>query len=166
MTREALSQLAAAQEVLAWLAERPEVHWLAPRAASAVHNWQAAAVCQSARAAPEAPVPLAQDQGTHPLWAAGLTGRGHVIGAGDSGIGARAPRRRPARSGAGAVRRRGGQPSLAPPGARPSSVRCAWRAGARERRAQAPQLCRTRAAGRPRAQGAPRRRMVRRGPQR
>ncbi|KAK9839424.1 hypothetical protein WJX81_001331 [Elliptochloris bilobata] len=73
-------------EVLSWLAQRSEVHWLAPRAASKLHNWQATAICQSASAAPDTPVALGQDQGTHPLWAAGLTGQGEVIGGGDSGI--------------------------------------------------------------------------------
>ena len=29
-----------------------------------------------------------QDAGTHPIWAAGLTGAGQVIGGGDSGLGA------------------------------------------------------------------------------
>ena len=42
---------------------------------------------QSATAAPTAPVLLTQDQGTHPIWTAGLTGGGQIIGAGDSGLG-------------------------------------------------------------------------------
>jgi hypothetical protein len=31
--------------------------------------------------------PAPQDGGTHPIWAAGLTGAGQVIGGGDSGVG-------------------------------------------------------------------------------
>ena len=42
---------------------------------------------QSGNAAPDAPVQLAQDRGSHPIWAAGLTGAGQIVGAGDSGIG-------------------------------------------------------------------------------
>lgn len=78
-----------AQEVLSWLAEQPAVHWLAPRAPLRLHNWQGSAIVQSGNAAPDAPVALAEDRGTHPIWAAGLTGAGQVIGAGDSGIGGR-----------------------------------------------------------------------------
>ncbi len=63
------------------------MHWLAPRAALRLHNWQGTAIVQSGNAAPDAPVALAADRGTHPVWAAGLTGAGQVIGAGDSGIG-------------------------------------------------------------------------------
>ncbi|BDA49389.1 probable c5a peptidase at N-terminal half [Coccomyxa sp. Obi] len=74
------------QEVLEWLAEQPAVHWLAPRAALRLHNWQGTAIVQSGNAAPDAPLALAADRGTHPVWAAGLTGAGQVIGAGDSGV--------------------------------------------------------------------------------
>ena len=35
------SAVGAGQEVLSWLAQRPEVHWVAPRVASKLHNWQA-----------------------------------------------------------------------------------------------------------------------------
>jgi hypothetical protein len=76
------------QEVLQWLAQQPSVHWLAPRPAVKLHNWQGTAIVQSAAAAPDAPVALTQDGGTHPIWAAGLTGAGQIIGGGDSGIGA------------------------------------------------------------------------------
>ena len=73
--------------MLDWLAEQPAVHWLAPRAAVRLHNWQGSAIVQSGNAAPDAPVQLAQDRGSHPIWAAGLTGAGQIVGAGDSGIG-------------------------------------------------------------------------------
>ena len=75
------------QAVLAWLAAQPAVHWLAPRLATRLHNWNGVAVTQSG-ALPGAPPELVgQGLGTHPLWAAGLTGAGEVVGAGDSGIG-------------------------------------------------------------------------------
>lgn len=78
------------------MAEQPAVHWLAPRAALQLHNWQGSAIVQSGNAAPDAPVALAQDRGSHPIWAAGLTGAGQIVGAGDSGIGAApAPRGSP-----------------------------------------------------------------------
>lgn len=75
------------QEVLQWLADKPAVHWVAPRARLRLHNWQGTAIVQSGNAAPDSTVPLTQDRGTHPAWAAGLTGGGQIIGAGDSGIG-------------------------------------------------------------------------------
>ena len=77
----------ALQEALQWLAEQPAVHWLSPRAPLSAHNWQGTAISQSASAAPDAPVSLLEDHGTHPIWAAGLTGQGQIVGAGDSGIG-------------------------------------------------------------------------------
>lgn len=63
------------------------MHWLAPRAALRLHNWQGTAIVQSGNAAPDTPVALTADRGTHPIWAAGVTGAGQIIGAGDSGIG-------------------------------------------------------------------------------
>ena len=75
------------QDALRWLAMQPAVHWLAPWAPVSLHNWQGTAISQSATAAPDAPVALADDHGAHPVWAAGLTGQGQIIGAGDSGIG-------------------------------------------------------------------------------
>ena len=75
------------QDALHWLAMQPAVHWLAPRAPVRLHNWQGTAISQSAAAAPDAPVALTDDHGSHPVWAAGLTGQGQIIGAGDSGIG-------------------------------------------------------------------------------
>jgi hypothetical protein len=79
------------QDALQWLAAQPAVHWLAPRAPLRLHNWQGTAISQSAAAAPNSPLPLRADSRSHPVWAAGLTGDGMVIGAGDSGIGQRTP---------------------------------------------------------------------------
>ena len=75
------------QALVEWLSQHPAVHWIEPAAAGKLHNWQGTAVVQSATAAPTAPVLLTQDQGTHPIWTAGLTGAGQIIGAGDSGLG-------------------------------------------------------------------------------
>lgn len=77
----------ALQVLVDWLSAHPAVHWIELAAAGKLHNWQGTAIVQSATAAPLAPVALTQDQGTHPVWTAGLTGAGQVIGAGDSGIG-------------------------------------------------------------------------------
>ena len=134
-------------DVLAWLAERPAVHWLSPApklrtnnrrvtsiaqvgrrwwggkvvrgggaaagcsrsvwctSKQALATWPATPPPSSPRARPDAsrcpcrampqagrpPSETASllDPGFHPLWAAGLTGAGQVIGCGDSGIGAR-----------------------------------------------------------------------------
>ena len=46
---------------------------------------------QSGQAAPSAPVALGASAGSHPLWNAGLTGSGLVIGGGDSNISALVP---------------------------------------------------------------------------
>ena len=80
-------QMILLQDALQWLAMQPAVHWLAPRAPVRLHNWQGTAISQSAAAAPDTPVALTDDHGSHPIWAAGLTGQGQIIGAGDSGIG-------------------------------------------------------------------------------
>ena len=75
------------QATLDWLSRHPSVHWIAPFTDARLHNWQGTAITQCATAAPNAPVALTQDQGTHPIWEAGLTGEGEIIGAGDSGMG-------------------------------------------------------------------------------
>lgn len=67
--------------------EHPLVHWIAPVPIPKLHNWQGSAIAQSSTSAPDAPIALTEDQGTHPLWAAGLTGKGQIIGGGDSGLG-------------------------------------------------------------------------------
>ncbi|BDA48884.1 probable serine protease/ABC transporter B family protein tagD [Coccomyxa sp. Obi] len=74
------------QEVLVWLTKQPAVNWLVPRAAVRQANWQGSAIVQSGNAAADAPMALAHDNGAHPIWAAGLTGAGQIIGGGDSGI--------------------------------------------------------------------------------
>lgn len=76
------------QPLVNWLANHPAVHWIELAASVKLNNWQGTAIIQSATAAPAAPAALSEDQGTHPLWAAGLTGAGQIIGSGDSGLGA------------------------------------------------------------------------------
>ncbi|KAK9815878.1 hypothetical protein WJX72_011193 [[Myrmecia] bisecta] len=73
-------------EALSWLSHQPAVHWLAPRMQSRLHNWVASGIVQNSQDPPAAPVTFAQDGGSHPIWAAGLTGSGQVVGGGDSGV--------------------------------------------------------------------------------
>jgi subtilisin family serine protease len=70
--------------VLQWLAQRPAVHWVDPAPKLRLNNAQASSITQSAKPFPRDGSML--DAGLHPLWAAGITGRGQVIGCGDSGL--------------------------------------------------------------------------------
>lgn len=79
--------LSDAQEALHWFAQQPTVHWVSAQPNIKLHNWDASAICQSAEAPPDAPTAVADDAGSHPFWAAGLTGQGSVVGGGDSGVG-------------------------------------------------------------------------------
>lgn len=69
------------RQALAWLSTQPAVHWVAPRAQARLSNYFETSILQGAAARG----PAADG---HPLWAAGLDGRGQIIGCGDSGIGA------------------------------------------------------------------------------
>eukprot|EP00884_Botryococcus_braunii_P006262 jgi/Botrbrau1/15637/Bobra.4_1s0022.1 len=71
---------------LHWFAQQPTVHWLSAQPKVKLHNWDASAICQSAEAPPDAPTSVTDDSGTHPFWAAGLSGAGLVVGGGDSGV--------------------------------------------------------------------------------
>ncbi|PSC76615.1 Serine protease ABC transporter B family tagA isoform A [Micractinium conductrix] len=71
-------------DVLAWLAERPAVHWLSPAPKLRTNNRRVTSIAQAGR--PPSETASLLDPGFHPLWAAGLTGAGQVIGCGDSGI--------------------------------------------------------------------------------
>lgn len=71
--------------VIEWLAERPSVQWIAPLPKSYLRNRQAAAIVQSCQPAPSSGK-IDLDPSIHPLWAAGITGKGQVIGQGDSGL--------------------------------------------------------------------------------
>lgn len=77
-----------ASRVAGWLAAQPATHWLSPASLTAsARNWQASAIVQSGKGAPSSnPSNAAADAATHPLWAANVTGRGQVIGGGDSGL--------------------------------------------------------------------------------
>ena len=69
-----------------WLAAQPTVHWLSPKLRHVQSNWQGTAIVQGGQSAPAAPVALGAVPSAHPLWSAGLTGGGQVIGGGDSNI--------------------------------------------------------------------------------
>ena len=78
-----------ASRVAGWLAAQPATHWLSPASLEATErNWQASAIIQSGKGAPSAAgsTNAAADAATHPLWAANVTGKGQVIGGGDSGL--------------------------------------------------------------------------------
>ena len=77
-----------ASRVAGWLAAQPATHWLSPASLEATaRNWQASAIIQSGRGAPSSSSNNAvADAATHPLWAANVTGKGQVIGGGDSGL--------------------------------------------------------------------------------
>lgn len=75
----------AVEGVVAWLASRPAVQWVAPLPRSFVRNRQASVITQSGKPAPNSgSVDL--DPSLHPVWAAGITGKNQVMGQGDSGI--------------------------------------------------------------------------------
>jgi hypothetical protein len=70
------------QELVTWLAEQPSVHWVAPKSRVYATNFYAAAILQSGAAPPQYDLddmgdPTVQhpDNGTHPLWGAGLQAR-------------------------------------------------------------------------------------------
>ncbi len=75
------------QAVLSWLADRPAVQWLAPLAKIQQYNYQASCITQANIADLSWAAVHNNDTNYHPLWAAGITGAGQVIGCGDSGVG-------------------------------------------------------------------------------
>ena len=74
------------QGALDWLAVQPAVHWLSPRFRTSTANWEGTAVTQAGQPAPASPQSLSADPAAHPIWAAGLTGAGLVVGGGDANI--------------------------------------------------------------------------------
>ncbi|KAK9815904.1 hypothetical protein WJX72_011677 [[Myrmecia] bisecta] len=76
------------QGLVHWLAEQPTVHWIAPRPKGRAANFFASAIGQCARAAPvtNGNGQYAGDNGTHPIWDAGLQGQGQIVGMGDTGL--------------------------------------------------------------------------------
>ena len=82
------SSLSLASRVAGWLAAQPATHWLSPASLTASErNWQASSIIQSGKGAPSSGSSNAvADAATHPLWAANVTGKGQVIGGGDSGL--------------------------------------------------------------------------------
>jgi hypothetical protein len=81
------------RRAVAWLAARPAAHWVAPLARHALRNRQASSITQAGVATPRggaASTPSGDgDPALHPVWAAGVTGEGQVLGIGDSGLGER-----------------------------------------------------------------------------
>ena len=73
------------QKAINWLAERHVVHWVEPVPRYRMLNRQASTITQSGRAAPNAGE-INTDPKYHPIWSAGITGEGMVIGIGDSGL--------------------------------------------------------------------------------
>jgi subtilisin family serine protease len=69
-----------------WLSRRDVVHWIEPAPRMMMMNRQASSITQSGE-----PLPYSNRQTNimpdyHPFWSAGLTGKGMVIGIGDSGL--------------------------------------------------------------------------------
>ena len=62
------------QDLLRWLADRPNVHSIAPRAQVRPANFMATGICQSATAGGVDPMTsqVLNDADTRPIWAAGL----------------------------------------------------------------------------------------------
>jgi subtilisin family serine protease len=85
-----LAPPAALRGVVVWLAARPAVHWVDPLPRKAMRNRDASAVTQGGVGAPGAAAGAGAganlDPAVHPVWAAGITGEGQVVGIGDSGI--------------------------------------------------------------------------------
>eukprot|EP00873_Tetraselmis_striata_P007441 jgi/Tetstr1/427705/TSEL_017830.t1 len=69
--------------VLAWLAAQPAVQWVGAPGEPLLANYQAITIDQIGDATSRIGV---LDGSTRPLWAAGLTGAGQIVGCGDSGL--------------------------------------------------------------------------------
>ena len=70
----------AAADAAAVLAEQDEVHWIEAKEVMFELNKHAASYLQGGTVA------VAATPGTHPIWAAGLTGLNQIVGVGDSGL--------------------------------------------------------------------------------
>ena len=70
------------QNLLRWLADRPNVHSIAPRARIRPANFLATGICQSATAGSVDPSTsqVLDDADTRPFWAAGLQVDDHLEG--------------------------------------------------------------------------------------
>lgn len=79
------------QDVLTWLAAQPMVHWISPLPRMQLQNNQASAITQAGTGALSTSQNSFDNPEVHPIWAAGITGTGQVIGGGDSGVGEAAP---------------------------------------------------------------------------
>ncbi|KAL6772119.1 hypothetical protein ACKKBG_A28990 [Auxenochlorella protothecoides x Auxenochlorella symbiontica] len=74
------------QDVLTWLAAQPMVHWISPLPRMQLQNNQASAITQAGTGALSTSQNSFDNPEVHPIWAAGITGTGQVIGGGDSGV--------------------------------------------------------------------------------
>lgn len=82
-----LTPPAALHGVIEWLAAKPAVRWVAPLPRHFKSNHQGSVISQANRPAPQNPGSSGNiDPSIHPIWAAGITGTGLVVGQGDSGI--------------------------------------------------------------------------------
>lgn len=69
-----------------WLSERHVVHWVEPVPKLRLMNRQASSISQSGMPVPNTNGQVNTDPKYHPIWSAGITGKGMVIGIGDSGL--------------------------------------------------------------------------------
>lgn len=74
------------QRAIRWLSQRHVVHWVEPVPKLRLMNRQASSITQSGIPVPNSNVQINTDPKYHPIWSAGITGKGMVIGIGDSGL--------------------------------------------------------------------------------
>lgn len=73
-------------KAIQWLAERHAVHWVEPVPRMLAMNRQASSITQSCQPVPNTNAATNTMPKYHPFWSAGITGKGMVIGIGDSGL--------------------------------------------------------------------------------
>ncbi len=69
-----------------WLADRDVVQWVEPVPRMVMTNRQASSITQSCQPVPNTNAATNTMAKYHPFWSAGITGKGMVIGIGDSGL--------------------------------------------------------------------------------
>lgn len=74
------------KRAIRWLSERNVVHWVEPVPKLKLMNRQASSITQSGLPAPNTNGQINIDPKFHPVWSSGITGKGMVIGIGDSGL--------------------------------------------------------------------------------
>ena len=73
------------RETIKWISMRGPVSWIEPLPKIRLMNRQASTITQSGKTAPQTGT-INTDPTYHPVWAAGITGQGMIIGIGDSGL--------------------------------------------------------------------------------